>query len=347
MQLDAFLRSVQEHASAAYTLVCVLYTTTSDRHGEAYAKLSDIYRDVEWVEESSFLNDLIGIVRAEPQEPFTVFHTDDDVFFRTFSAPEPRDDEVCFSLRLGLNTVYSYAFDAPERVAGSTLDNGRLRWTWREQEPGSFAYPLSLNGHVFRTADVERWLGEVTFGNPNELEAALQVIDDGLPPMMASYEQSVVVSLPLNVVNDVYFNRAEWTYGADELNERFYLGQRIDLDQMDFSRVTSPHEQIAPVLSGEDPALATIFAAWARERASWLERSRVLAKRLDDSESAKEWLDEQREAWEREARAQVQGVETLQAALAEQREVWERETQEARAPASVRLWRRLRATIGR
>ena len=46
---------------------------------------------------------------------------------------------------------------------------------------------------------------------------------------MASYEHSVVVSLPLNVVNDVYFNRSEWTYGAEELNERFFLGQRIDL----------------------------------------------------------------------------------------------------------------------
>jgi len=337
MQLDAFLRSVQEHASAAYTLVCVLYTTTSDRHREAYARLAEIYRDVEWVDESSFSEDLMRLVSAESEEPFTVFHTDDDVFFRTFPPPELRDDELCFSLRLGVNTVYNYAFDVPEQVAGASLDDGRVRWEWREQAPGSFAYPLSLNGHVFRTRDVQRWLGEVTFANPNELEAALQAVDGDLAPMMASYEHSVVVSLPLNVVNDVYFNRAEWTYGAEELNERFHLGQRIDLERMDFANVTSAHEQIAPVLSGEDAALAPIFAAWARERASWFGRLTVLEGRLDESETAKEWLSEQREAWEREAKAHARSVESLQAALAA-----------ATAPSTARLlWRRLRATIGR
>jgi hypothetical protein len=209
---------------------------------------------------------------------------------------------------------------------------------------------LSVNGHVFRTPDSLRWLNEIAFDNPNELEAALQAEDDALQPMMASYEHSVVVSLPLNVVNDVYFNRSEWTFGADELNERFFLGQRIDLGQTDFSHVASAHEQIVPVLSGEEASLTPIFAAWARERASWLERSQALAKRLDEAESAKEWSSEQREAWEREARLQVRGVETLQAALAEQQDLVESlraALTDATAPLAVRLRRRLRASIGR
>ena len=115
---------------------------------------------------------------------------------------------------------------------------------------------------------------------------------------MASYEHSVVVSLPLNVVNDVYFNRSEWSYGAEELNERFLVGQRIDLEQRELPRpVASAHEQIVPVLSGEDASLAPIFARGA-ERAFWFGRSQALANRLDEAESAKEWLSEQREAWE-------------------------------------------------
>jgi hypothetical protein len=330
-----------------------------------------MYRAVEWVDESSFRDDLIRIVGMEPHERFTVFHTDDDVFFRTFSPPELRDDEVCFSLRLGVNIVYCYPLDIPERAEGASLYGNRLRWAWREQEPGSFAYPLSLNGHVFRTTDIRRWLGEVTFDNPNELEASLQAVGDDLQAMMASYEHSVVASLPLNVVNDVYFNRSEWAFGVEELNERFFLGQRIDLEQTDFSHVASAHEQIVPVLSGEDASLAPIFAAWARERASWFERSQALARRLDEAESAKEWSSEQREAWEHEAHVQVRGVETLQAAvetlqaavetlqaaLTEQREVSKEQIRsiaslqaaltEATAPRSVRLRRWLRASIGR
>jgi hypothetical protein len=142
MQLDAFLRSVHEHASDTYTSVCVLYKTTSDRHREAYARLAEIHPTVEWVDESSFRDDLVRIVGTEPRERFTVFHTDDDVFFRTFSPPELRDDEVCFSLRLGVNTVYCYPLDITERAEGASLDGNRLRWSWREQSRGSFAYPL-------------------------------------------------------------------------------------------------------------------------------------------------------------------------------------------------------------
>src|SRR5690242_7559406 len=107
MQLDAFLTSVQLHASAAYTSMWVLYTTTADRHRESYARLEEIYPDVEWVEESSFRDDLINVVSTEPAEPLTVFHTDDDIFYGTFAPPELGDDEVCFSLRLGRNIVYS------------------------------------------------------------------------------------------------------------------------------------------------------------------------------------------------------------------------------------------------
>ena len=205
-----------------------------------------------------------------------MFHTDDDVFFRSFPEPELRDDEVCFSLRLGVNVRYCYPLDQSEHPEGVSVDGDRLRWSWREQGPGSFSYPLSLNGHIFRTTDVKRWLGDVTFENPNEVEAALQAVDDGLQAMMASYAHSVVVSLPVNIVNDVYFNRSEWSYGAEELNERFFLGQRIHFDRTDFSQVASTHEQIVPVLSGEDVSLAPIFAAWARERASWPERSQAL-----------------------------------------------------------------------
>ena len=138
----------------SYTSVCVLYTTTSERHREAYAMLAEMYRTVEWVDESSFRADLIRIVGTEPLEHLTVFHTDDDVFFRAFSPPVLRDDEVCFSLRLGVNIVYCYPLDIPERAKGASLDGSRLRWSWRGQGPGSFAYPLSLNGHVFRTTDV-------------------------------------------------------------------------------------------------------------------------------------------------------------------------------------------------
>jgi hypothetical protein len=310
MQLDAFLGSLNLHASTVYTAISVLYTATSDRHRSSYDVLIERFPKVAWVEESTFSDDLRDLVGPDP---LTVFHTDDDIFFRTFPAPELQDDEVCFSLRLGLNTVYCYPLDISEKVAGAAVADGRMRWIWRDQGPGSFGYPLALNGHVFRTSDVQRWLEELSYANPNELEAALQTLDEGLPPMMASFEHSVVASIPLNVVNDVYENRAEWTHGVDELNERFLLGERIDHSHMDFSHVVSAHESITPAFTGMDPSLAPIFEAWAQERRKWSNRLEGQAARLHELDAANTWLAEQRLAWEETARRNSLAVEELQA----------------------------------
>ena len=111
----------------------------------------------------------------------------------------------------------------------------------------------------------------------------MQSIGESIRATMASFDHSVVTSLPLNVVNDVYFNRAEWSYGSDELNERFRLGQRLDLSRMDFSQVTSAHEPVEPVFSGEDGPSAELFAAWGQERGEWLRRVDDLTGRLPPS----------------------------------------------------------------
>ena len=125
----------------------------------------------EWVEEASFRDDLLGVLGSEP---FLVFHTDDDVFFGEVPEFELGDDEVCFSLRLGLNITYSYTLDTDEQLEQSDVRGDRMSWAWRQQKLGAFSYPLALNGHVFRTAEARDWLTRVDYTNPNELESALQ-----------------------------------------------------------------------------------------------------------------------------------------------------------------------------
>jgi hypothetical protein len=78
MQLDGFLKSVRQH-TPAYTKVTALCKPTSERHRESYFALRSSHPEVQWVHESAFRDDLIGLL---DQAPYTVFHTDDDVFFR-------------------------------------------------------------------------------------------------------------------------------------------------------------------------------------------------------------------------------------------------------------------------
>ena len=242
MQLDAFLASVERHVPALFDDVVVLYRTTDERHEAAYEQLKVDRRDAQWVAESSFRDDLLSLCGNEHQ---LVFHTDDDVFFSAVPPFELRDDEVCFSLRLGLNTTYCYPLDVTERLADPEVEGDRISWAWRLQPPGAYSYPLALNGHVFRAAEAHVWLASVHYSTPNELESVLQRLNDHTRPRMASLAHSVVVSIPANIVNQTFSNRHGGLHDIASLNERFLRGERIAPERMDFSLITACHQEIA------------------------------------------------------------------------------------------------------
>lgn len=241
MQLDAFIASVECHVSALYDEMVVLYRATTERHAAAYAVLREERSTTTWVEESSFRDDLLAL---RGRERLVAFHTDDDVFFGPVGPFELRDDEVCFTLRLGLNTTYCYPLDLTERLAEPRVEANRVSWDWRLQGPGAYSYPLALNGHVFRAGQAHEWLENVAYSNPNNLESALQALNEEVQPRMASFAHSVVVSIPANIVNEAFPNRHADGNDVGELNERFLDGERIDTAAMDFEQVTACHEEI-------------------------------------------------------------------------------------------------------
>jgi hypothetical protein len=242
MQLDAFLESVSRWSPDLFSSVTVLYRATTDSFDHAYETLAADRAAIRWTREWSFRDDLIELVG---DDPLTVFHTDDDAYFRTPEPFELRTDEVCFSLRLGLNTTYSYSLGVEQRLIGAAEKSTRLSWDWRSQCPGELGYPLAVNGHVFRTSEVVGWLRAEQYANPNELESRLQYRNPYVRPRMASLRHSCVVSIPANLVNETNVNRHGNLATPEELNERFLRGERIDVVAMDFSVVRSAHQEIA------------------------------------------------------------------------------------------------------
>ena len=200
-----------------------LVQPTSESFEKAYSSLAAERSGVRWVRETSFRENLQALVG---EADYTVFHTDDDVYFRTPGRFELREDEVCFALRLGLNTTYSYALDVEERLVGANVVGNRVAWDWRSQGAGSYSYPLAVNGHVFRTEDAVNWLRRARFSNPNELEAVLQTFNAELRPKIASFQHSVVVSIPANVVNETFPNRHGDLFTAEDLTTAFWPAKR-------------------------------------------------------------------------------------------------------------------------
>jgi hypothetical protein len=248
LQLDAFLRSAATYA--AFDRTAVIFRATDPDFARAYETAALQHPAIEWIPEGSFRND---VQRAVRDDPWVVFNTDDDVYFETIEPFDLRVDEVCFTLRLGLNTTYCYPLDSDDVLLDPAIEETRVSWDWRGQGTGAYSYPLAVNGHVFRGDELASWLAASQFGNPNELEAALQALLPEIRPRMASFPASKVVSIPANLVNETFPNRHGGLYDVRELNDRFLGGERLDVTQMNFSDVNACHQEIPFVFTDESP----------------------------------------------------------------------------------------------
>jgi hypothetical protein len=248
MQVDACLRSIERFAP--YTgSVAVLYKASTQDFADGYGAVG-AETSAEFVGEShDFQGNVLDLIETASEH--TVFHTDDDVFFRgPSSVPVLPNEAACLSFRLGLNTTYSYPVDSPQAIPEFISDNGIIAWDWTRAQH-DFAYPLSLDGHVMRTGLLLRLLSRIRFTNPNELEEELAMRRYLAPPWMMSSDESSLVSIPLNVVSGTHLNRAggDPEMSPEALNARFLAGERIDLDAMDFSAVRGAHQEI-PLVFG-------------------------------------------------------------------------------------------------
>lgn len=234
-QLDLLLRSLEVNTPGLFDPIVV-----SDPAGPRFEKVVRLAL--------ALANDLV------------CFMCDDAILYRPPPMrPIPVDDELCFSLRLGTNTVMQYPTGLAQRVP-FTVSHSALTYAWRWQDAdGDFGYPGSIDGHVFRRTELLEILDGRSFPNPTALECALV---DGCEtlrerrPMMACYPASVYVGNPVNRVSEQSNVRHGERFPADpaELTRRFQNGERLSLERMDFSGVDGAHAELE--LVWEEAAVA-------------------------------------------------------------------------------------------
>lgn len=238
MQLDAFLRSAKKYAP--YDSIAVLWTASSENHAAAYDEIEDEHMTnvVGFAREGRMGVSLEDWTRISLSLHYrVVFHTDDDVFFA--APPEFRDSPEIVSYRLGENTTHCHALGRTQYVPA------HAPWRWRDAD-GDFGYPLSLNGTVYRSADILPLL-DFSFANPTELESGLAARTGRFAPeWMTAPLHSCCVSLPHNVVSSSSTcpRGANPDWQTDALCVRYLDGWRINLDAMDFSAVVGAHQEI-------------------------------------------------------------------------------------------------------
>lgn len=251
-QLHLLIESINKNAPFMFNLN-VLYTYSNQEFEKGYEVLKDICKtklwNVNFIKESNFKEDLIDLVKSDYK--YTTFFTDDDVLFgeidyETIEKSLLNEDIFCFSLRLGKNTTHCYTENQNNQIVLSGEKDNYIFWDWQKSWY-DFGYPLSVDGHIFRTKEILKLSKPLNFQNPNTYEASLQIYDSFPRIMMAGYKDgSKLVGVPVNVVQNVFKNRKGESFNVStkDLNDKFISGQFIDLKKMDFSNVVGAHQEI-------------------------------------------------------------------------------------------------------
>lgn len=236
MQLDALLRSYFKYVENRVA-VKVLFNASTSSYKEGYDKLIAAYKEKEvaFFEEKSFKRDLLALFDKEVTSS-KVFFLVDDLFFkreldlREFTSVNP--GKHIASLRLGEHLNYSYTLQQEQKlpVFEKCKDYpGFLTWSWEDAD-FDWAYPLSVDGHLFATGELRILLRELDYKAPNSLEAALQLMQ----PLFVKrkglcFSKSVIVNNPCNKVQTENSN-VHGAVSIEELNERWLRGERIQFE---------------------------------------------------------------------------------------------------------------------
>ena len=245
-QLELFIRSMKFYFKEfSEYKINVLYTFSDFKFKEGYDKLFKIYNDsnINYIRESNFKSQVVSLLNID--NPYTVFFVDDIVFKNSFSLTSLpfklltlRDDILTLSLRL--HTKLTYCYPARIEMTPPEFDNSNaFKWYGLR---GDYGYPMSLDGHFFRTKEILSITKVITFKNPNSYESMLA----GYPlnrPKIICFEDSIIVNNPINKVQN-FNNNVHGNITAEYLNQKFLDDYIIDLENFKGIKNDSCHQEI-------------------------------------------------------------------------------------------------------
>lgn len=244
MQLLAFLDSAVIHTRGLFNSYNVVYLASNKEYEDGYSIVMAEHPYVKFIKQTDFKQDVLDAMQYE----YTCFAADDDIIYGDIDKryKDYMDaDCVCFSFRLGTNLKYCYPLNKPNSIKDYKDNGDIITWNWRNEEM-DFEYPLSVINHVFRTEDIMKLMLCIEFQNPNEFEQELQQFKSELPPHISSYKTSKIFGVPANRVNTTNRNRngLKYPYTTKELNDKLLNGERIDVANMDYSKVNAAQFEI-------------------------------------------------------------------------------------------------------
>ena len=179
-QLHLLLESISKNSNNLFDYISVIYKFTDDEYRKGYKKIQNHFPTINFILEGTFYEDTIEAIKVDCE--FTTFMVDDIIFYRKLNTSKEKIYSMfdinkpisCFSLRLGLNSNYSHPANMSYELGKHEKLGEFIKVNIREQK-GDLTYPLSVDGHIFKTDLIKESLKNIgKFNNPNIFESNLQ-----------------------------------------------------------------------------------------------------------------------------------------------------------------------------
>jgi len=242
-QLDALLRSIYLNVKIPYE-VHIIYKASNQVFECGYEGvwMAHPADNIYWHVETDFkrnLDNLLGTIAA----PYTVFMVDDMIVKREIAKDKiflqlESPDVLGISLRLGRD------IDADAIKKGVNVPmNSQNLWRWKDCSIKGWNYPMSLDGTIFKTSDIQ-CIKKLEYKKPNSLESAMSRKPLG-NPLMVCYDKAKTVNLAINrVQNEVKKNHCG-DITEKFLNDKWLAGQQICLKPLIIMKHNQRHIIVA------------------------------------------------------------------------------------------------------
>lgn len=253
VQLHALLASYFHYAKHPARLIVQYRATEGSLASTIYAEVQKLFANypVTFVRESTCRGTLLEILAGLTEQKL-FFLVDDDIFIRpvemaAFTAINPL--EYVPSLRMGPHLNYSYTMKVPQlppALQNAPHHPGMLMWNWGSAG-NEWAYPFSVEGHLFDTAEIVMMTRATPFKAPNTYEGLLMTFS-GLAKNRPGlcYPQSKLLNIPANKVQTENNNHAGESHGVspEEFLARWQSGEQINPTAFENLIPTMPHQEV-------------------------------------------------------------------------------------------------------
>jgi len=254
IQLYAFLESTDTYIEGLEE-IHVVYRSTNNDYEQAYQEVKEQFPSVIFHKQGAnpkqdFKPLTIKASFESPSE-YIVFAVD-DIIVKDFIDIE-KDIELLQTTgaygvyyRLGLHLDRCYTLNRSQQVPPVThviddvyswhFSNGQCDWN----------YPNTVDMTLYKKDDIKQSFLHMNYVAPNTLEARWSTRKNRSKPVGLCHEETKIVNLPLNRVQNTYQNRHMNALNAQELLEVFNKGLKIDIAPLFKMKNKGAHTDYVP-----------------------------------------------------------------------------------------------------